>query len=53
MQLIADFLSLFKKYVVTALRSELGPGSGHLLAPGAITWVLTVPALWWVNGAPC
>ena len=42
----ADFLGLFRTYVLEQLRRELGPGRGHLVSPGNVAWVLTVPAMW-------
>ncbi len=48
LQAIADYLTLFRRYTMDALRQELGPGSSHIIAPGSITWVITVPAMWCV-----
>jgi hypothetical protein len=45
-QAVADFLSLFRAHVLDQLRRDVGPGREHLITPGNITWVLTVPAMW-------
>ena len=37
---------MFRTYVLEQLRRELGPGRGHLVSPGNVAWVLTVPAMW-------
>ena len=46
LQAVADFLDLFRVYIIEQLRRELGPGKGHLTATGSINWVVTVPAMW-------
>jgi len=43
---VADFLDLFRVYILEQLRRELGPDKGHLTSRGNINWVLTVPAMW-------
>ena len=43
---MADYLDLFRVYILEQLRRELGPGKGHLTSNGNICWVITVPAMW-------
>lgn len=51
-QAVADFLKELKSYCLRVVRQDLGPGQSHRLAADAITYVVTVPALWCAGVQP-